>query len=58
MDLQIFQDFFRSKGYGIAERIAYGVENEFPVLVQYLSNKQWRITVTGNIAQPEFCRGN
>ena len=57
MDLQIFQDFFRSKGYGIAERIAYGVENEFPVLVQYLSNKQWRITVTGNIAQPGILQG-
>lgn len=52
MDLQTFQNFFRSKSYGITERIAYGVENEFPVLVQYLSNKQWRITVTGNLAQP------
>lgn len=57
MELQDFQVFFRSKGYGVTERIAYGVENQFPVLVQYLSNKQWRITVTGNIPQPGILQG-
>ncbi len=57
MTIDIFQDFARFKGYTYTARMAYGMENGYPVLLQYLSENQWRVTVTANIPQPAALQG-
>lgn len=52
MTLQDFEIFANQKGLSRIGRIAYGIEGEYPVLIQYLTSTQWRITLTANIPQP------
>lgn len=52
MTLQDFEIFANQKGLSRIGQIAYGIEGEYPVLIQYLTSTQWRITLTANIPQP------
>mgnify|MGYP001851262890 CR=1 FL=1 len=52
MTLQDFEAFTNQKGFSRIGCIAYGTEGDYPVLIQYLTSSQWRITFTANIAQP------
>lgn len=56
MTLQDFEIFVNQKGLSRIGQIAYGIEGEYPVLIQYLTSTQWRVTITANISQPVVLR--
>ena len=53
MQFQDFQNFAHIKGFSCTGQMAYGREGEYPVLLQYLSDDEWALTLTANILYPQ-----
>ena len=51
MNLKTFQGYLNSRGYKILDKIAYGVENDYPTAVQFNANKQWKVIMSAPVTE-------